>query len=209
MRQPKRNTKVQKERFRNMMISYYAKKGMSANKIQEKLKAKGLGVRRKELLAKIRLKRTVRKTRFDTSKNIPIKYRKQNKQKIFVTKYIDMYSGSKTKDKDNFMYRVSFAINDVPVHNKYTSFLLQAFSLNANELNNKIGDFKKLLIQLTNAYLGYNYNALETWNHYNHYVATEFPTQIIKDTSILGRWYFKVEKNSAEGYSKSGSISNV
>lgn len=198
----KRNTQKSKEKFRDLIINFELKKGTSTNEILRKLREKHLGMKRKTFLAKIRIKRN-RVKRFDTSKYVPIKYRRA--KKIITAKYLRFES---VKYKENFMYRLSLAINDVPVHKKYVSFLLQAFSLDATLLMNKLKYFKELLLKNTNAYLGYNWNALAEWNHFHYYIAIEYPTQIILDGNVLNTWIFMVERNGTL-YTRSGLIDDV
>lgn len=194
----------QKEMMRNLIINYEMKQRTPANKILRKLRAKGLGMERKKFLAKIRVKRAGGSPkRFDTSKHTPIKYRIN--KRIYVSNYLTPQEAK----KGNFMFRISLAINDVPVHKKYVSFLLQAFSLDRDLLQNKLDSLKKKLLSLTNGYLGYSYNALADWNGFHYYIAIEFPTEILLDDSVLGNWYFKVERNNSDVYDKSGSISTI
>ncbi|MEM0007532.1 MAG: hypothetical protein QXR89_04600 [Candidatus Bathyarchaeia archaeon] len=69
---PKRLTESQREQ-RERLIRYYVGKRYSANFIQHKLREKGLGMRRKELLAKVREVKGVPK-RPRPEKHVPIKY---------------------------------------------------------------------------------------------------------------------------------------
>lgn len=69
---PKRLTRKQIQQ-RDRLIRYYVKKRYSANLIQHKLRQKGLGMRRKELLAKVRAFKGVAK-RPEAEKYIPRKY---------------------------------------------------------------------------------------------------------------------------------------
>ncbi|MEM1540248.1 MAG: hypothetical protein QXJ07_02555 [Candidatus Bathyarchaeia archaeon] len=69
---PKRLTERQ-IRQRERLIRYYVGKRYSANLIQHKLREKGLGMRRKELLAKVREIKGVPK-RLHPEKHVPIEY---------------------------------------------------------------------------------------------------------------------------------------
>lgn len=207
MRKKGNYTKHQEEMMRNLIINYELRHRTPANQILKKLKAKGLGMKRKQFLAKIRVKRAGGSVkRFDTSKNVPIKYRK--KKIVYVPQYL---APTKIEEKEeNIMFRISLAINDVPVHKKYVSFLLQAYSLNKEFLVNKQEELKKKLLNLTNSYLGYsNYNALAEWNNFSYYIAIEYPTEILINRTMLGLWFFTVERNGSDTYAKSGSLSAI
>lgn len=60
-------------RRRDRLIQYYVKKRYSANLIQHELRKRGLGMRRKEFLARVRELRGVPK-RLHPEKYVPIKY---------------------------------------------------------------------------------------------------------------------------------------
>jgi hypothetical protein len=77
---------------RDRLIRYYAKKRYSANLIQHKLREKGLGMRRKELLAKVREVKGVPKKR-KAEVHIPIKYRKVKRRRVRVVpaKWVAVY----------------------------------------------------------------------------------------------------------------------
>jgi hypothetical protein len=77
---------------RDRLIRYYAKKRYSANLIQHKLKEKGLGMHRKELLAKVReVKGVPKKPKAEV--HIPIKYRKRKPKRVRVVpaKWVAVY----------------------------------------------------------------------------------------------------------------------
>ena len=74
---------------RDKLIHYYAEKRYSANQIQKKLQEQGLGIRRKELLAKVREVKGVPK-KPNPEVYIPIKYRRAEKKGI-PAKWIAVY----------------------------------------------------------------------------------------------------------------------
>jgi len=65
---------------RNRLIRYYAKKRYSANLIQKKLREKGFGMRREELLAKVREVKGVPK-RPKPEVHVPAKYRRVKRKR--------------------------------------------------------------------------------------------------------------------------------
>jgi hypothetical protein len=77
---------------RDRLIRYYVKKRYSANLIQKKLQEKGLGMRRKELLARVREVKGVPK-RPKPEIYIPVKYRKPKPKRVRVVpaKWIAVY----------------------------------------------------------------------------------------------------------------------
>ena len=88
---PKRLTKKEIQQ-RDRLIRYYAKKRYSANLIQHKLRQKGLGMHRKELLAKVReVKGVPKKPKAEA--HIPIKYRKRKPKRVRVVpaKWVAVY----------------------------------------------------------------------------------------------------------------------
>jgi len=87
---PKRLTKKEIQK-RDRLIRYYVKRRYSANLIQHKLRQKGLGMRRKELLAKVReVKGVPRKPKAEV--HIPAKYRKVKRRRVWVpAKWIAVY----------------------------------------------------------------------------------------------------------------------
>lgn len=196
----KKYTAKQKEHFRKMIIVYGIKKGYSSRKIQQQLKNKKLGIRRKTLLTKIRLIKNIEK-RKSTMKYIPKKYRRET---LFVPAYL-----KPQKPQREFMYRLSLAINDVPVHKKYVSFLLQAFSNDKSKLNEKINEFTNKLLELANSYLGYNTNILGEWNSFNYYIAKEYPTEVVIDTRVIGKWVFYAERDGVTCYHHEGDIDAI
>jgi hypothetical protein len=77
---------------RDRLIRYYVKKRYSANLVQKKLQEKGLGMRRKELLAKVReVKGVPKKPKPEI--HIPTKYRKRKPVRVRVVpaKWIAVY----------------------------------------------------------------------------------------------------------------------
>lgn len=72
--------KQSKEQRRNRLIKSYAQKGYSANRIQKMLRQKGLGLRRKELLRRVREVKKV-KPRGTGAKYVPVKYRRPAERK--------------------------------------------------------------------------------------------------------------------------------
>lgn len=90
----KKLTKGQISR-RERLIRYYVKKRFSANLIQHKLREKGLGMRRKELLAKVRIVKGVAK-RLHPERHIPTKYlaKAEERRRVkpeFIAKWIAVY----------------------------------------------------------------------------------------------------------------------
>jgi hypothetical protein len=85
---------------RERLIRYYVKRRYSANLIQKKLQEKGLGMRRKEFLAKVREVKGVPK-RPKPEIHIPTKYRKVKRERIrvFPAKWIAVYGTVKGKSK--------------------------------------------------------------------------------------------------------------
>lgn len=65
-----------KEKERKKLIREYVKRGYSANKIQKELQKRGLGMRRKELLAKVREVKGISK-KPHAEKHVPIKYKRK------------------------------------------------------------------------------------------------------------------------------------
>lgn len=80
------NRKLSKRERQLRLIRLCVKKDYSANKIQKMLQRKGLGMKRKGLLALVRKKKGVRKTRVSV-KYVPHKYR----PKLIVEKRIAVY----------------------------------------------------------------------------------------------------------------------
>jgi len=74
---------------RDKLIRHYAEKRYSANQIQKKLQENGLGMRRKELLARVREAKGVPK-KPKPEVHVPIKYRKAEKKGI-PAKWIAVY----------------------------------------------------------------------------------------------------------------------
>ena len=77
---------------RERLIRYYVKRRYSANLIQHKLREKGLGMRRKELLARVReVKGVPKKPKAEV--HIPVKYRKPKPKRVRVVpaKWIAVY----------------------------------------------------------------------------------------------------------------------
>ena len=93
---PKRNTITKTQ---HKAIRTYVKQGFSANKIQKNLSKRGLGIRRKTLLAEIRkIKR--QKPMVDRLKYTPRKYRKhlpKARKPVFIGKHIAVYRYARTK----------------------------------------------------------------------------------------------------------------
>jgi hypothetical protein len=112
--------------------------------------------------------------------------------------------------KKNFMYRISCAINDVPVHDKYVSFLLQAFGSDSRQLEEKVYALKRLCVKLASEYLGYNYNVLDEWNGFTYFIAVQFPTEINFDARLIDRWFFFYEKEGfAKAQFKEGNLGSI
>lgn len=177
-------------------IEQYYKKGYSANKIQKSLQKENLGMRRKSILAEIRLIKKQRLEPAKAQKHIPKKYRT-----TLVSKRIS---------RPETVYRVSFIIQDVPVHSKpfrrnYLGFRLTAFHVNPNVLINNERALKNTLIKLSSEYLGYD---ILDWENYTVYIGSESPVQInIPDVRYFnGKWVFRVEKEGRELYERSGYI---
>lgn len=146
-----------------------------------------MGIRRQILLSEIRaVKRIpIRKQRY---KYIPIKYKR------------DISAPPKRR---KMIYRVSFAVNGVPIHHKYLGFLLQAFYVDKEFLRLHMRELKDKLIKLTEEYL--HYRKSEWW--FNFSIGTEYPTEI-SDTifSLSGTWLFQVEKDGSIIHSETGAI---
>lgn len=107
------------------------------------------------------------------------------------------------------MFRTSKAINGVPIHWEYHSFLIQAFSLSKHKLDNIQDKLKFKLLELTNKWLGYDYNAVADWNCFNYYIATEQPKEIPIDNIRMDIWHFMVEKEGSLRHEETGSINSL
>jgi hypothetical protein len=79
-----------KEDLRNKLIRELAKKGYSANRIQKELQKIGLGMRRQELLKKVREAKEVKKKPYP-AKYIPKKYLRKYRERIEIAKKIAIY----------------------------------------------------------------------------------------------------------------------
>lgn len=194
---------------RNMTIKFYVKKGYSNNQILKIIQKQGLGLRRKPFLAKMRNVRG-KKREIYTYKYTPTKYKtKEEMHKRMTIQFQQPTITVTAPPKKATMFRVSLAINDVPVHKKYKSFLLQAFSNESNRLTVLLPKLKDLLLDLTNKYLGYNYNVLAEWNQFSYFIATEYPTEIVLDAKEVEQWFFMVERDGADEWSKRGNLDDV
>lgn len=191
---PKPQSKKTKARIE---IQSLINKGYSANKIQIALKEKGLGVRRKRLLSEIRLIKTGKTGhKKDMIKYIPRKYRRKTVPVPVVRRNIIP------------LYRVSYIIQDVPVHSRpfqrnYIGFRLTAFHINRTVLDNNSTSLKNKLLKFASRYLGYN---ILDWEYYDVYIGIEYPTQISANIHLSGTFDCKVEKNGYEIHVESGRI---
>lgn len=179
-------------------IRGYINKGYSANRIQKEFSRRKMGIRRQILLSEIRAvkKISIKEKRW---KYIPRKYRKYG-------------GGVIDHKKRKYVYRVSFAINDVQASGvirgktekgRYLGFLLQVFHDNQEILRMNIRNYKDKLLKLMENYL--HYHKSEWW--FNFWIGTEYPTQI-NDTifSLSGTWLFQVEKHGAIIHSETGAL---
>lgn len=187
-------------------IKWYISKGYSANRIQKVLQNRKMGIRRKVLLSEIRaIKRILIKP--EPMKYAPKKYRYKTEM---VTAQAQIIKGGMKQ-----VYRMSFVINGVPCSGtlphanlraqtkRYLGFLLQVFHENSEFLRLHTRDFKMLLLNKVEQYLGYGKS--DFW--FDWYIATEYPTQIIDTLGTLnGTWLFQVEKDGAIIYSDTGRI---
>ena len=175
-------------------IKSFIEKGYSANRIQKELKKLNLGVRRKVLLEEIRTIRKIEITTEKRKKSIPKKYREPE---IIIP-----------PKKITELFRVSYIIPSIPVHSRpfkrrYLGFRLNAFSLNRNKLLNNHDRLKTLLIKLTSEYLG---SDVTEWNQWDVSVGREFPVIVFVSKNLNDMWFFAVEDEGKEIYSRSGYI---
>ena len=177
------------------------KKGYSANKIQKELQNQKLGFRRQKLLLEIRLIKNLEHT-------LTIEKRQEMRQKYTPIKYRKEFGGGQYPKKENKLYRMSFIIQDVPVHStpfrrNYLGFRLNVFHINPEYLKYHSRNFKDILLRETSNYLGYD---ICDWENFDCYIGTESPTQINANLTLSGKWVFSVERDGKELYSKNGNI---
>ena len=183
------NEKLKKQREK---IKLLVKAGCSSTHIQKTLSKSDLGMRRKTLLMEIR---RIKETPIKPNS---YKYTRKKYRKVVIDS-----TGQTALGKRKEMYRCSVAINGVPVHNKYLSFLIQAWSKNKSFLNSKISELKSMLLNEITEYLGYGRS--EWW--FNFYMATEHATEVIVLNEALERtWEFKVERDGGIVYGTNGRI---
>lgn len=190
--------KQSKTTQRNKRLKWYVKSGFSANKIQKMLTKSGYGVRRKVLLAEIRLIKKQQIIQEKRTKHIPRKYRKQEGQKFLGPQRIFQ------------LYRISLTITNIPVHStyfnrNYLGFRLQAFHIDKNYLADRIIKLKLELLRLTNEFLHSN---IEQWTGYDCYIGTEYPIliNVTNPQALNGRYIFVAERDGKELYSKGGFV---
>lgn len=187
-------SKMQKQR----VIEEYVYAGYSANRIQKELRAKGLGVRRKTLLAEIRNIKHTKVSAEKQKKSVPKKYRKKEKPTIterFVTAEIKP------------IYRLSMIIPSLPFHSKpfsrnYLGFRLVAFSFDKDLLNQNRHHFRLMLVEKTGNYIDSLSYAQE------QVIRVETPNFIALGNAeyLNGKWFFAVEQEGKEVSSESGYI---
>lgn len=180
-------TKKQKK-----LIESLVKEGRSSIYIQKTLSKNDLGMRRKTLLVEIR-----------RIKQVPLKPQSYKYTRKRYRRVVIDSTGQTALGKTKTMFRCSVAINGVPVHNKYLSFLMQAWSTNKGFLASKIPDLKKMILDEISQYLGYGRS--EWW--FNFYMATEHPTEILAlNHSLHNTWEFKVERDGGIIYGTNGHL---
>lgn len=183
-------------------IKGYLKKGYSTTKIQKRLSKRKIGVRRKVLLREVRLIKGIKISKEKRLRAIPKKYRKP-KVKV-VKKWVD-------RVKVDVIFRVSYILQDIPVHSRpfqrnYLGFRLQAFSLDKEFLKQQHKNLKEILIKETNRYLGFNCMENFNWNHI--ILNMESPTAISLHGALRfhNTWIFRVESEGRELYSRDGRL---
>lgn len=87
---PRRRLTEEQVKERDRLIREYVKAGYSANRIQKTLSQKGLGMRRKDLLAEIRRVKGVRRKPY-VERHIPVKYRRRVAPPWILEKYVAVY----------------------------------------------------------------------------------------------------------------------
>lgn len=184
--------KIKTEQLR--VIKWGVKAKLSANQIQKQLRAKGLGIRRKVLLEEIRVIKKKKITPEKRKKHIPKKYREKPKRIII--------------REPTTLFRVSYIITDIPVHSKpfkrvYLGFRLTAFSISSDFLISRHDYLKRLLVKLSNEYLG---SDILGWENYDVTIGIERPTRILVSQNLNGVWIFRVEQEGSEIYSRSGRL---
>ena len=213
--------KIGKKTKQLKAIKWYVSRNFSSRQIQEGLKKRDLGLRRKNLLSQIRIiKGTTTKTIIVKGekkkisvykkieirlpeKSIPKKYRK--KPKIKIEKWIDR---GLMRDK---IFRTSIILQDVPVHSKpfkqnYLGFRLQAFSLDKEYLTQQYEYLKKILIRETTEYLQFKVFENFNWNHKILGIEKCVLINVSNANRFHNIWIFRVEKEGSEIYSKDGRI---
>jgi len=187
---------------RLIAIKNYLKRGYSTTKIQKRLSKRKLGVRRKVLLQEVRLIRGIKISEEKRLRAIPKKYRKPEVK--IIKKWVD-------RVKVDVIFRVSYILQDIPIHSKpfkrnYLGFRLQAFSLDKEFLKQQHNILKDILIRETNKYLGFKCMENFNWNHV--ILNIESPTAISIHDALRfhNTWIFRVEKEGRELYSRSGRL---
>ena len=190
----------EKKTKRLIAIKNYMKKGYSSRKIQKRLSKRGLGVRRTKLLHEMRLIKGTKVTKEERLRAIPKKYRKPKVKK----KWVD-------KVKVDVIFRVSYILQDIPVHSKpfrrnYLGFRLQAFSLDREFLKQQHRTLKDILVRETNKYLGFKCMENFNWNHVILNIESPTPISIHGALRFHNTWIFRVEREGRELYSKDGRL---
>lgn len=192
--------KVSIKRARAKIIREMVFQAKTTTEIQNELKSKGLGIRRKTLLSEIRAIKGYRLTDKERKKHIPKKYRKKEK----VTESF----GGLEPEKLQTIHRMSLILRDLPLHSttlarNYLGFRLTAFSLSESYLMEKKKELKQILIDETNKYT-YKYYGLKDifdseYTNWSRKVNIEYPTEIITyKTNLNNTWVFVVEKEGHE-----------
>jgi len=175
------------------LLRKLSQEGKSANYIQNELRQKNLGMRRKTLLLYIRANKKTGVSEEKRKRSIPKKYRKKGQQYL----------------KDMAMiYRASYIIRDIPVHSRisaknYLGFRLTVFSFDSEDLKKNHKHFKELLEKETSDYLGFK--VFENFN-WSHRISIEYPVLIAVNNAYRFNniWIFRVENDGLEVYSKDG-----
>lgn len=189
-------TKIKKYRA----IKWYVNRGYGANEIQRRLKARGLGIRRKILLTEVRTLRKETITREKRIKHIPKKYRRKEVKPR--KKWIE-----KVKIEAKQIFRISLIIPSLPVHSRafkrnYLGFRLNAFGFDKDYLFNQLSGLREILIKETGKYIGSMPYARE------QVIRVEKPVliNVLNPNYLNGKWFFAVEKEGKEQYGTSGNL---
>ena len=193
--------KIIQKRQRAKIIREGVISGYTTTRIQNELRVKGLGLRRKVLLQEVRSIKGLSGFKEIREKYIPKKYRKER-----------IVGQVKLKEIEK-IYRMSFIIRDIPLHSttlrrNYLGFRLNAFSVNRSYLLENERSLKQILKNETNKYCKRYYGLGNIFENYNwsHRVNIENPTEIIFTNALRknNTWIFRVEKEGIEQYSTDG-----